>query len=129
VGCFLEVFRPWALIPEAEVEARRISRLAPPVVDLADCTDGLCRHFGVTAEIHSTPDYAATQRWAAAFAAAGFGGVRYLLRHDPGQRHTGVALFGPAGAPAWPAAPGERIGLPVLQEVERRFGLRVLPIP
>ncbi len=96
---------------------------------LADCTSARCRKLGLTGEVHSTPDYARTQAWAAAFAAAGFDGVRYLLRHDPSQRLRGIALFGPAGAPPWPFAPGDPIGLALVAEAARRFGLRVLPTP
>jgi hypothetical protein len=130
VGCFLEVFRFWSLVPEAELATRRIACLGLPPVLLADCTSGLCREFGLTGEIHSTPDYAQTQAWAAAFEAAGFDGIRYLLRHDPGQHLTGVALFGPAGAASWPhLRPSEPIGPKVIEEAERRFGVRVVPTP
>jgi hypothetical protein len=129
VGCFLEVFRRWTLVPEPEVEARRIARLDLPPVLLADCSSGLCRQFGLTGELHSTLDYAATQAWAAAFAGADFDGILYLLRHDPGQHLVGIALFGPAGAPPWPFAPGDPIGRGVVEEAERRFGVRVMPTP
>ena len=110
---------------------RRISRLGPPggEVLLADCTEERARALGVTGEIHSTADYAQTCRWAAALAAAGFGGIRYLLRHDPAQPLAGVALFGPAGEAPWPAPPGEPIGLDLQREVEARFGVRILPVP
>jgi hypothetical protein len=117
------------LVPEAELAARRIARLDLPPVLLADCSSALCRRFGLTGEIHSTPEYALTQAWAAAFAAARFDGVLYLLRHDPSQRLGSVALFGPAGAPPWPFTPGEPIGLGVIEEAERRFGVRVMPVP
>ena len=129
-GCFLEVFRAWTLVPAAEVEVRRLSHLPMPEKDLADCTSPKCREFGLTAEIHSTPDYVATQRWAAALAAAGFGGIRYLLRHDPSADSVGVALFGTAGdSLAHLSSYGERIGQEVLDEVEARFGIRVRPTP
>jgi hypothetical protein len=127
VGCFLEVFRSRLLVPEAEVQTRRISRLELPEILLADCTSSRSRGFGVTAEIHSMVDYAIPQRWAAALAEAGFDGIYYLLRHDPGQLFAGIALFGPAGAPSWETPPEEPIGLPVLEAVEHRFGIRVLP--
>lgn len=129
VGCFLEVFRFWTLVPEAELVVRRLVRLDLPPVLLADCSSGRCREFGLTGDIHSTPDYAVTQAWAAAFAAAGFDGVRYLLRHDPGQLLAGIALFGPAGAADWSFNPGETIGPAVIEEAGRRFGVRVLPTP
>jgi hypothetical protein len=96
LGAFVEVFREIALVFQAVVDARRVSTLrVPAAVRLADCTRA--RAFGLTAEIHATEEYAATQRWAAAFAAAGFAGVRYLVRHDPSARSVGVALFGAAG--------------------------------
>lgn len=132
-GCFLEVFRDWILVPEKEVDARRISAIALPAgTRLADCTDAGARAFGVTAEIHSTPDYEATRRWAGAFFETGFAGIRYFLRHDPGQTLAGVALFGPAGEPARPpgdAEPARNIGRQVIEDVGRRFGTRVLPTP
>ncbi len=106
-----------------------MARLDLSPVLLADCTSGLCRRFGLTAEIHSNPDYTRVQAWAAAFAAAGFDGIRYLLRHDPSQRLVGIALFGPAGAAEGSFRPGEPIGTELLVEAERRFGVRVMPTP
>jgi RES domain len=129
IGCFVEVFRAWIVVPEVEVAGRRIARLDLPAVRLADCCSARCRKFGLTGEVHSTPDYARTQAWAAALAGAGFDGVHYLLRHDPSQRLAGVALFGPAGAPSWPFTPGDPIALAAIEEAERRFGLRVMPAP
>jgi len=96
---------------------------------LADCCSARCRRLGLTGEIHSTPHYARTRAWAAAFEHAGFDGIRYLLRHDPSQRLRGVALFGPAGAPERPFVPGDPIAPAMVEEVRRRFGLRVLPAP
>lgn len=98
MGCFLEVFRYSMAVPESELPARRLSRVDLQELHLADCTSGLCRRFGLTGEIHSMTDYRATLRWAWAFAEAGFDGVHYLLRHDPRQQLSGVALFGPAGS-------------------------------
>lgn len=132
VGCLLEVFREGALISEFQLEALRISRLLLPFeANLADCTSGLSRAFGVTAEIHSTPDYSLPQAWAAALAEAGFHGIHHYLRHDPEQRLTGIALFGPAGV-GTPASgfihePARPIGLEILKEARRRFGMVVVP--
>ncbi len=131
-GCFLEVFRDWILVPEMEIDARRISEVKMPEgTRLADCTASRSREYGITAEIHSTPDYAVTRGWAEASHASGFAGIRYFLRHDPGQILAGVALFGPAGVPAEDPAPSERqlIDSNVIDEVGRRFGIRVLPTP
>ncbi len=102
------------------------------MVDLADCASSRARAYGLTAEIHSTPDYTVTQAWAARLSEAGFGGMRYFLRHDPGQHLVGIALFGPAGVPHWAAAGGETgevIAPSTLAEVEHRFGIRVVPTP
>src|SRR5205823_8141686 len=58
VGAFIEVFRVATVIPEAEVEARSLSTLAPPKrVNLADCTVSAARKFGITGAVHTQPDY------------------------------------------------------------------------
>jgi hypothetical protein len=67
--------------------------------------------FGVTAEVHTSSDRSLTQEWAAAFAAAGFDGVRSFVRHDPGQRRIGIAIFG-------------RVGIGIIRS--REFGLMVV---
>jgi hypothetical protein len=127
-GCFVEVFRR-SLVPQEEVDARRIAACPlPSEVSLADCTSTHSRVFGITAEIHSGPDYAMTQAWAAAFFRAGFDGIQYLLRHNPAQSSVGVALFGPAGSPTgYPVPVSEPIGQVLLRSVARRFGVRVQP--
>jgi hypothetical protein len=130
VGCFIESFRE-IQIPQEEVEARRISTLfLRSEVNLADCAAARSREFGITAEIHSNPNYAVTQAWAAAFFRAGFDGIHYLLRHNPAQRSAGIAIFGPAGSPAdYPAPITEPIGWDLLRKVARRFGVRIRPSP
>lgn len=127
-GCFLEAFKSFTVvIPREELESRLILSIQlPREVNVADCTSQQARAWGITAEIHSTPRYEETQAWADAFAGAGFEGVRYLLRHDPAQRLAGVVLFGPAGlSPELPTDPGELIGTAIVEEVRRRFGIRV----
>ena len=132
-GCFLEVFRDWILIPEQEVAARSIAEIDLPAgVRLADCTESRAREFGMTAEIHSTSDYRITHEWAMALSKAGFAGIRYFLRHDPGQTLVGIAWFGPTGdstPPSGQALAQEPIGADLIEEVGRRFGIRVLPAP
>ena len=126
-GCILEVCRSFtSVIPKGELDSRRLLKFAlPQDVRVADCTAERARLFGITAEIHSTPQYEETHAWADAFARAGFQGIRYLLRHDPAQRLAGVVLFGPAGSPIdFPDIQGEPIGQEVLDEIERRFGIQ-----
>jgi hypothetical protein len=130
VGAFIEVFRVATVIPEAEVDARVLSSLAPPkATRLADCTVSAARKLGITGAIHTQPDYALPQAWAAAFAAAGFGGIRVRLSHDPAQRELGVALFGPAGEPKLRARGTEAVPAEVVEEARQRFGLVVAPTP
>lgn len=129
LGCFLEVFRYSHLVPEQEIVARRIARVEMPGLEVADCTSGLSRRFGLTGEIHSTPNYSITQAWARAFQEAGFDGIQYLLRHDPGQKLRGIALFGPAGSPPWPIGSTEPIDTKILKEAEHLFGIQRLQVP
>lgn len=130
LGAFVEVFREMRVIPDIELFARRVSVIhVPAPVRLADCTAPAAASFGITAAIHSTEDYVKTQTWAGALAAAGFGGVRYLVSHDPAQRNVGIALFGPAGAAGLPIHSTDVIGPGLISAAERIFGYRVIPIP
>lgn len=130
VGAFIEVFRVATVIPEAEVEARSLSSLVPPTrTRLADCTVSAARKFGITGAIHTQPDYTVPMVWAEAFAAAGFGGIRYRVSHDPAQRELGVVLFGDAGEQSLPVRRTEPIPASVIEAARQRFGLIVAPTP
>jgi hypothetical protein len=130
LGAFVEVFRDTVLVDEADVIKRQVSRLsAPHAVKLANCTSRRARRFGVTGSIHSTQDYDLSQRWAAAFRGAGFGGVRYLVSHNPAQKLVGIALFGPAGEPTNPVLRSDGIDPKLVALAERRFGIKVRPTP
>ena len=111
-----------------DIQLRRLTRIElPRALSIADCTAEHARAWGITAEIHSSPDYAKTQDWATAFARAGFDGICYFLRHDPAQRLTGIALFGPAGSPSgFPSGATEAIGTDLIQAVADRFGIQVI---
>lgn len=130
LGAFVEVFRDVGVVPHEEVDARRLSTLAASRdLVVADCTSRRARGFGITAAIHSTPDYGMTQAWAAAFAAAGLDGVRYLASHDPAQRLIGYALFGSAGAAGgrgWTVERSEPLSPALLREARETFGLLAL---
>jgi hypothetical protein len=75
------------------------------------------------------PDRRSTRRWAEAFRAADFDGVRYRVSNDPSQRSIGIALFAPAGRADWPVATSDPIGGGLLTLARRRYGLVVLPTP
>jgi RES domain len=128
VGAFVEVFRRDAVIPEAEVAVRCLAELELGA-SLADCTVEAARAFGVTAALHSQPEYDLTRTWAQAFADAGFGGLRYRLAHDPSAQQLGVAVFGEAGEGSAPIRATEPIAPELVEEARVRFGLLVLPTP
>jgi len=130
IGAFIEVFRVGTVIPEAEIEARSLSSLTPPTrTRLADCTVSAARKFGITGAIHTQPDYTVPQAWAEAFAASGFGGIRYRLSHDPAQRELGVVLFGDAGEKSLPVRRTEPVPASVTEAARQKFGLIVAPTP
>jgi hypothetical protein len=128
----LEVFKGFRVISEAALSRRSefATRLSRDLV-LANCCVAGAAAFGINAEIHSTTDYGKTQRWAAALAEAGFGGIRYFLRSDPALRLIGYAVFGDAGEPkagVWPPGPSEPVATETVREAAR-YGLRVVPAP
>jgi hypothetical protein len=127
LGAFVEAFRrAGVVIPQAIVRQRHISSLrVPDTMLLADCTDSRVRRFGLTGEIHTAVDRTITRRWAEALATAGFGGIRYLVRHDPSQREIGIALFGRGGKADWSVVSTELIDAELILDAERRFGITV----
>jgi hypothetical protein len=78
--------------------------------------------------------YEESQAFAISAVHAGFGGIRYLLRHDPAQHLYGVALFGEPGTrdtadEAWPVAADAPIPDVLVADARRRLSDRVLPVP
>lgn len=61
--------------------------------------------FGLTRKIRTTVNYRATQVWAAAFAAAHFGAIRYQPRFSTAAAVFAFAFFGPAGGRDGPVDP------------------------
>ena len=109
------------------VADRALATLRVPArLRLADCTVGEARRFGITLEIGASDDYELCRRWAAAFAAEGFAGVRYRLRHDPSGSLLGIALFGAAGEADWPVEASGPID-DLIREAEERFRIIVVP--
>jgi hypothetical protein len=129
ICAFVEVFRDTKPVAQADVEARRVATLrAPAQTRLADCTRRASRAFGITAAIHASADYTTTHLWAQAFHRAGYGGVRYLVSHDPSQRCVGITLFGHQGPTEYAIHADEPIG-PAVIRAGREFGILVLPTP
>ncbi len=133
LGAFIEVFRRQMLLAEAEITARSLLSVAlQRDVRLADLSSRRALAFGVTASLGANEDYTASQAFAIAAVEARFGGVRYLLRHDPAQQLYGVALFADlAAAPAtrWPSGASGALPDDLVAEAYTAFGYRVLPTP
>jgi hypothetical protein len=135
LGAWIEVFRTALVIADTDVATRRLfSPVFSRELVLADVTHREALRFGVTASLGAGEDYGPSQTFAAAAAAAGFSGVRYLVRHDPSQRLTGIALFGPDGAAElddlqWPSQPDLEIPEELVLEAASAFGYRVVPAP
>lgn len=81
------------------VQDREVRAVAPPDPEarLAATARQAAGRYGVTTELVTVLPYDLPRRWAAAFRAHGFAGIRHELRHDQRARPSGVALFGPAG--------------------------------
>jgi RES domain-containing protein len=131
IGAFVEKFgrllRPGGVIPEPLLDTQRLSRLRPPKANVVDLTNpkvlGLTR---LTAEIHTTTDYALTQSWALALQDAGYAGIRYKARHDPRGQLVSVALFGSAKS-SRSAAKTTTIPINLIHEASATFAITVLP--
>lgn len=132
VAGLLETFKGVTVVDERDVLQRaHFTAKLGRAVRLADCCAPGARAFGVDGEIHTTTEYDLTQAWAAALGEAGFAGLRYLCRSDPGMSLFGYALFDAAGeAPPgrWPKGRDRPIAEQTLREAEQ-FGLRVRPTP
>jgi len=128
----LETFKGIQVVDEAELRVRaHFSARLDRQLRLADCCAPAAARFGVNGEIHTTPDYERPQEWASALARAGFAGIRYLCRSDPGMQLIGYALFDDAGqAPPnrWPDGTDQPITDDTVREAER-YGLRISPAP
>jgi hypothetical protein len=118
------------------VQARELREVAPPdpTARLAATTRQAAGRHGVTTELATIVPYDLPRRWATAFHAHGFDGIRHQLRHDQRARPSGIALFGPTGAGSHhngrqttlTAAAVEATGVPVLPP-PHSTALTVLP--
>jgi hypothetical protein len=124
-GAIREASRLGPVTP-AWVSTREIRVVPGPTrARLAATTREAAARFGITNELATMIPYSLPQRWAAAFRAAGFDGMRHVLRHDSRARPGGVSLFGPAGG-----VKGKNgASTPLTAELLEAAGVRVLPPP
>lgn len=106
---------------------RELREVDPPDshTRLAGTTRKAAGRYGVTTELATVVPYDLPRRWAAAFRAHGFDGIRHQLRHDQRARPSGIALFGLAGAMDYPEGRGDEL---TPQHMERA-GVEILPPP
>lgn len=114
-------------VTPAWVAGRELRKVEAPDrrARLAGTTRQAAGAFGVTAELATLVPYDLTRRWAAAFRAHGFDGIRHQLRHDRRARPSGVSWFGPTGVGAHP----DGAATPLTAERMRRVAVDVIPPP
>ena len=130
LGALLEVLGPVRVVSSSWAKRFSVWQLAlPDQCRAADTTVRAARGFGVTAELATVTPYDMPQRWAAAFSAAGYQGVRYRVRHDPGGSRA-LALFGAAGERTrWRRGRRVTVGDHMLARLAGETGLRVADLP
>lgn len=80
-------------VSTAWVLARELREVAPPDPNarLAATTRQAAGRYGVTTELATVVPYDLPRRWATAFHAHGFNGIRHQLRHDQRARPSGLS--------------------------------------
>lgn len=133
LGAFVEHFgpliAPGRAIPLRALRARHLSNLEiDGQLRLADLTArSALGRFGITVELSVTVEYEKTRLWAAAFAAAGFDGIRYTARHDPAAQLRSIALFGKAGVTPLGSADSQALPPWLILKAATAFGITVAP--
>lgn len=114
-------------VSTAWVADRELRRVSPPDRNarLAATTRQSAGRYGVTTELATVIPYDLSRRWATAFRAHHFDGIRHQLRHDQRARPSGIALFGSAG----PADLDDGTRIPLTSADIEAAGVGVLPPP
>ncbi|MGH8776824.1 MAG: RES domain-containing protein [Jiangellaceae bacterium] len=109
------------------VQDRELREVRPPNPDarVAATSRKAAGRYGVTTELVTVLPYDLPRRWATAFRAHEFDGIRHQLRHDQRARPSGIALFGAAGPGAFPEGRAEAL----MPHDTERAGVNVLPPP
>jgi hypothetical protein len=123
-----------AEVPSSLLEGVVVSRLVlASSRRLASLRSARAARFGVLRELETMMPYVVPQAWAAAFAAAGLGGVAYGARFTP-ERAGALAVFGEAGDAGCPGDPApvpatSVRGAPGATGAPRWAELRIVPTP
>ncbi len=120
-------------VSEEDLRTRSVFGLDPKLTGsrrIANLVDRRAAGFGVTNELSNMTPYAIPQQWASALYRAGFRGIQYRTRFDPGPATSGLALFGPAGSnpPRWGVS-GRRSAWSLRTLLLEKFGVQTIPRP
>ncbi len=120
----VEVVEPGTLVSWEFFANRLLSELQVSDVEFADLRSRRSLSFGLSLEITTSRDYELAQRWASAFAMAGFGGLVFPSQRVP--EATLLAVFGEEGvAERLPLVSSRTISIDDLAAV----GIRAVPRP
>lgn len=135
LGAWVESFRTVRTITPDDLARRSLSTIELAVdLTVRDLTVKRALNAGITMALTGGSDYAPAQRLATRLQGQS-DGVRYRVRHDLSARYKAIAWFGDAGVANRRAL--EHLPLPVttelprhlIEDAERLFGYRVLPVP
>jgi RES domain len=131
LASYVEVFGRTGAIPHSSITERQLSTVAVSRdLNLADLTDRHALGYGINATYSVGSDYGHSQQLSAVLHDAGFDGIYYRVRHDPGMELSGVAMFGPPGenSSSFDAPTTANIPPDLVAEGRTQFGLEVFPI-
>jgi RES domain-containing protein len=135
LGAFMEKFGQRGsflpVVAQERLDECAIANVVLPITRLADIASTHAARWGITLEHTASTDYQRTRLWAERFYQAGFGGIRYLARHDPSGNLESIALFGKPGVQegAFVVTRTEPITWRLTDEVRDRFGISVASGP
>jgi hypothetical protein len=114
-------------VTPAWIADREVRHVAPPNprARLAATTRKAAGAYGLTNELITMLPHDLPRKWAAAFRAHGFDGIRHVLRHDPRARPGGVSWFGRRGDDPG----GERTRHVLNAAAVESAGVRVVDVP
>ena len=134
LGAWIETFRTRMLLPELEIDGRRMSvaTLQEDVV-VCDLTVRRALAAGVTVALTAGGDSSAAQTLADGLQGV-YPALRWRLRHDLRQRLIGIAWFGdvkPGASTRAALPPTDTSEIPedLVSDARRLFGYEVLPNP
>jgi hypothetical protein len=96
LGAFVEALGRTRFLTQDMIDERSLSAMTlTRPLHLADLTDRkVLGQFGIAGDLSVGDDYTKPREWAGRLYEAGFDGIYYAARHDPGFTERSVAVFG-----------------------------------